>query len=568
MKTSIPLMVSIDTECDKSSTWHTRFPLGFRGVAEGVGERLHPLFREFDIRPTYLLSTEVICDIPSRNLFRTLDGCELGTHLHGEYTSPGALPALGGTLTHDMQWQYKGEVEQAKLETLTHLFMQQFGYRPRSFRAGRFGIGHQTGRFLTDLGYHTDSSVTPHIVWTSRDGIKFPDFRGFRETPYRVGMDGDIWEEGASTLLELPVTVLPAGTLAGAEGPDPVWFRPWYSSQDVLKRIVTRLLEDAERTGVVRPLVMMFHNVEAVPGLSPYPQTPSDVEIYLDMLRGTFDHALSHGIAPCTFEEYYSASFHKTNDADETAAGMSSDIVRSLDKTLSIPEAGVLPSLERHNVEPWFSYIFRERASRWDVWQPCHWIAQHLPTNACILETGCGTGFNLLWLAEQGFTNLCGFDICENAVNAGMEIAETAGLTVELWVDDGLAPVHLRNQKFSAIIALNWAHLIPGMSYERLLKTYLPYLTDDGVFILDAIDAAYNNVQDNQYHTWDRAKPVQERRPSEYCTRVSTDDVAQFSAALGLSVETILTEEQAIPKKVYILRRKAVNAATAGETAA
>jgi len=77
--------VSIDVECDKDLHWRVRRPLTFRGVEEGIGRRLAPLFAEYGVRPTYLLSPEVIRDGTCVSLLKTLEACELGTHLHPEF---------------------------------------------------------------------------------------------------------------------------------------------------------------------------------------------------------------------------------------------------------------------------------------------------------------------------------------------------------------------------------------------------------------------------------------------------------------------------------------------------
>src|SRR5512147_36688 len=91
---NVPVMaVSIDVECDKDERWAVRRPLTFKGVHEGIGERLTPLFAEYGVRPTYLLSPEVIRDGACADLFRELQDCELGTHLHPEFVLPGPLPA-------------------------------------------------------------------------------------------------------------------------------------------------------------------------------------------------------------------------------------------------------------------------------------------------------------------------------------------------------------------------------------------------------------------------------------------------------------------------------------------
>ena len=64
----VVLCVSIDCECDKGPGWRTRRPLTYEGVIVGIRERLHPLFRSFGARPTYLLSPELLRDAAMRYL--------------------------------------------------------------------------------------------------------------------------------------------------------------------------------------------------------------------------------------------------------------------------------------------------------------------------------------------------------------------------------------------------------------------------------------------------------------------------------------------------------------------
>ena len=54
------IMVTIDVECDKDKTWHTQRPLCFNGVLDEIPNKLQPIFEKHGIRPTYLLSPEVI----------------------------------------------------------------------------------------------------------------------------------------------------------------------------------------------------------------------------------------------------------------------------------------------------------------------------------------------------------------------------------------------------------------------------------------------------------------------------------------------------------------------------
>jgi len=196
-----------------------------------------------------------------------------------------------------MQWEYPADLEKQKLSTLTEIFFQHLGKMPTSFRAGRFGIGHHTGKCLKELGYLIDSSVTPHIVWTSSTGVRFPDFTNFTELPYMICDDGDIWKQGNSNFLELPITALREGIISNEVS----WLRPWYSDGKGLCDIFRHIYKNEPK----RPNVMMFHNVEVIPSASPYPKTEADVERYLNMLHNIFQLALNMGAIFCTMSEFY-----------------------------------------------------------------------------------------------------------------------------------------------------------------------------------------------------------------------------------------------------------------------
>jgi len=274
----------------------------FHGVTIGIPVILNPLFKEFGIRPTYLISNEVMDDSACLNVLDALSDVELGTHLHGEYVPPANIDGgIEGTITSEMQWEYGYLLEKQKLVTLTEKFRSVFGRKPRSFRAGRFGAGPQTGRALLELEYDIDSSVTPHISWESRFGTTNPDFRSCPEFPYHIADDGNLFTQGTSRLLELPVTIV---KLPEAPG-QPQWFRPWISGPDALAAIVEHVVQSNQNASIPRPLVMMFHNMEVFPGASPYPQTIADVDSYIGSLQQTFKFASQFNILPLTMSEYF-----------------------------------------------------------------------------------------------------------------------------------------------------------------------------------------------------------------------------------------------------------------------
>ena len=566
------LLVTIDTECDRTPTWRTSSPLSFRGVTDSIPRRIQPLFERFGVRPTYLISSEVICHPESAAVLASLRNVELSTHLHGDDMTPRIKTwEMAGGVTDQMQWEYGEDLERSKLETLTELFRQHFDHQPLSFRAGRFGAGPHTGRILKDLGYVIDSSVTPYVCWTSRTGEKRPDYRDFPEIPYALGADGDISRTGKGGILELPVTVLAPGTVLSKNPTEPIWFRPWYSDEDTLCRILDYVLDQPAVDGVHRPLVMMFHNVELFPGASPYPKTEAEVQRYLDMMARVFERAEQRGIQSCTMAEY--ANLHAshtrcrgdipTNSVPEMSRDAITNISINQDPEIRIPAPIIENAIQNHQAQPWFTYVFKDRANRWDVVMPCQWVARHIGCDQPILSIGTGVGLNLLWLAERGFTRLFGTDIDPKAIDAGREISSKAGLKTTLEVDDALAPKSFPGDRFAVIEALNWCHLIEGFNLDVLLDLYVPRLEAGGVFILDTIDVAYDAVPGNQYHTADREKPERERRPSEYQTRLSEAAVRESFLRHGMEIEETLTRDQTIPKRVYIGRvGKAVSAAS------
>jgi hypothetical protein len=290
------LCVSIDCECDKGPAWRTRRPLTFGGVGIGIGERLHPLFGRFGAKPTYLLSPELLRDGECAERLAALEGCELGTHLHGELAEPGAFEP---EVTSAVQREYSQPVERAKLEWLTATFRTTFGRAPRSFRAGRFGIGPYTVPILEKLGYAVESSVTPHVDWSDVSrGLSFADAP---TQPYHPD-PRDPGRPGASTLLEVPITIrsrlLSYVPLVGRLL-EPRWLRPTHNSGEELIAIACDEISDARRSRPGAPVVLnaMLHNVETVAGASPYAATEAAARSVTVRLAALLAFASAHGIA-------------------------------------------------------------------------------------------------------------------------------------------------------------------------------------------------------------------------------------------------------------------------------
>ena len=307
MKNDRYLLVTIDTEVDKDSEWRISTPPAFTSVTRGVPETFTPLFRRYGVRPTYLLSYEVLEDEAS---FQVLSGlgeeAELGTHLHVEFTPPERqlFPEnMGGQTANAIQSQLSPNIEAAKLVELTTLFSERFGYTPLSFRAGRYGMSASTPALLAELGYLVDSSITPGLRWNYPEGVL--DYRNSCLEPHWMHTpNGDV--------LELPISVMRGGVLAPFINTLPplsgrvarrllgwrgqyLWLRPSWGTGEDLIRYVKRSNE--------RFLVMMLHSMEVIPGASPYASNWEQVGRIVSAMDHLFAYAKHTGIRFCTMAE-------------------------------------------------------------------------------------------------------------------------------------------------------------------------------------------------------------------------------------------------------------------------
>jgi hypothetical protein len=290
------LTVSIDCECDKGRGWRSQRPLAFVGVSDGVGERLQPLFEKYGAKPTYLLSPEVMRDEKSVDLFSALGSrAEIGTHLHGEYAEPGAFEP---EVTRVFQRDYPRETEREKLQSTTNAFVSAFGRQPKSFRAGRFGVGANTIGLLEELGYAVDSSVTPFMRWGDA-GSTF-SFERAPTQPYRPSANAPE-RIGSAKLVEVPVTIRPHffGRLPiFGKYVEPRWLRPTRGSGTQLVDVAREEIREAQRAASDRPVVLnaMFHNVEVIPNGSPYAATEGEARAILERLETLLVFAKSQAI--------------------------------------------------------------------------------------------------------------------------------------------------------------------------------------------------------------------------------------------------------------------------------
>ncbi len=284
-------------------------------------ELLEPLFLEYGVKPTYLVSSEVMQNAKSVKVLKQLKSDhELGTHGHGELMEEGIqLNNFCGLLHKDFICEYPNEKQYSKLSWLTQLFSDTFGYAPKSFRAGRFGIDSHSLEILANLNYEVDSSVTPGLY--HRGFNKIVNYIMAPEQPYRPASH-DANRKGDLRLFEVPVSCWTDNFLAKAfdsylvsrlESSHPIpltfervlrrtigrikWLRPTIGNYSSMIKMSEQYLKRNSKEPIICANIM-FHPIELVIGASPYSSNQHEVNRILNNLEVLINYFAQAG---CTF---------------------------------------------------------------------------------------------------------------------------------------------------------------------------------------------------------------------------------------------------------------------------
>ena len=187
------LTVIIDTE--EEFDWAAPFNRQSRSVKNIQHQfRAQEIFKKYNIIPTYVIDYAVAEDDQAVEILKEWADkgeCVIGTHLH-PWVSPPYEEEVNRVNSYAGNLPYA--LEKAKLEILTDFIEKRFDKRPLVFKAGRYGVGPNTGEILAELGYLVDSSILPYTDSSHDHG---PDFRKLGSEPY-------FFEAGGKQLLELP----------------------------------------------------------------------------------------------------------------------------------------------------------------------------------------------------------------------------------------------------------------------------------------------------------------------------------------------------------------------------
>jgi hypothetical protein len=242
--------------------------------------RLQSLFDRHGVRPVYMID-HAIASQPQGfgSLLEIVAGgrCEIGAHLH-PWINPPVTEEI--STRNSYPFNLPRGLESEKLKVLGAEIEANLGVRPKSYKAGRYGIGAATPGILIEQGFLVDLSVVPTRDYTSDGG---PDFRSFASAK-------PFWLDPEHKLLELPFTTGFIGTLSRRGNKlfqlmnskngrrlhlpgifarlgliNRVYLTPEGVTVREAKALTRHLLANGERI-----FTMAFHSTSLTPGSTPY----------------------------------------------------------------------------------------------------------------------------------------------------------------------------------------------------------------------------------------------------------------------------------------------------------
>jgi hypothetical protein len=287
------LLVVVDTE--EEFDWGRPFDRRNRAVSATRGLiEFHASLSDMGVRPTYVVDHPIATTSESVDIlapFTERNGAEIGVHLHPWVTPPfeeevSSFNSYLGNLDPKLQL--------AKISEMVRVVVEAFGFRPSTFKAGRYGLGLATPSLLVSQGFNVDLSSSPGFNWSGDGG---PDYTRHPNVPF--------WFDPTRKLLELPTTggyfgplkalgplVTPASNvLAGARNPTGGALRrlnlarramltPEGFQLGELVALARSLLEDR-----VEVLTLSFHSPSAAPGHTPFVRTDAERDAFLGTIR-------------------------------------------------------------------------------------------------------------------------------------------------------------------------------------------------------------------------------------------------------------------------------------------
>lgn len=197
------------------------------------------------------------------------------------------------------------------------------------------------------------------------------------------------------------------------------------------------------------------------------------------------------------------------------------------------------------------------------------YILKNFNKDSKLLITGCGTGIMAFYLADNGFTNIKGFDYLPECVEVANEIAKLGGYKVNFYQDDGFNPKFI-NEKYDLITAMHWVFSAWMGNYGNktlpqeqtssddfrakllidFLEKYHPQLNPGGILILELTDSVVDYRIATDHYLGEFSKEI-------YPIRHSPEQVAKCAAQVGFEImqKNLSVTYGHHPRTQYLLRK-------------
>jgi hypothetical protein len=308
------LLVVVDTE--EEFDWSAPFArenVSVTAIAEA--RRLQSVVEPYRLKPTYVCDFPVASTLSSASTlaeFASRGVARIGAHLH-----PWVTPPFDEPLVPEMSFgcNLGASIERAKIAYLQEAIVRNMGVTPRVFKAGRYGFGETTAEILEGSGFTVDTSVVPHMDFTTEKG---PSFNGFTPAPGRFGRNramlelpcttgfigtgrksGEPLHRLASTSVLRPFRAV--GILARTGVLNKVMLSPEGNTLEEMKALTRALHADGLRT-----FSMTLHSPSLKPGCTRYVRSTAERDEFLKTIDRYCEFFFSEmGGSPTTPEDLY-----------------------------------------------------------------------------------------------------------------------------------------------------------------------------------------------------------------------------------------------------------------------
>lgn len=305
-------LLVVDTE--EEFDWLAPFDRASRSVTalQGMAQG-QAYFSAAGVRPLWVIDWPV-ADHPEASALLAqwvADGrADVGAHLH-PWVNPPHEEAV--TTANSFAGSLPPALEREKLRWLRDRIMQAIGVPPVAYRAGRYGIGPNSGAILEELGFRIDTSVRSRFDYSAQHG---PDFTAMPVRPWRTGSNGQLVELPLSTAFVGPLAGMGdrltqtlerkgvgAGLLARLGLLERIPLTPeGVPLADALRAIDSLLDEDK-----LDLLLFSFHSPTLEPGHTFYTRNAEELVDFYRWWDGVLEHLAKRGVAPTSQQEILAA---------------------------------------------------------------------------------------------------------------------------------------------------------------------------------------------------------------------------------------------------------------------